>query len=538
MHRKKYLLYVGLMVLIIFSGCSSNESDSKIDDEDLDNVHKEGLPIVDDEISINFFAGEAEATNDDWNDVMIYNEYEEMTNINVDWKMVHEEGLEEQRNLALGSEKLPDAFHSANIPPEDLYKYGNQGVLLPLNDLIEDYAPNLQELFEEYPEIKDAITYPDGNIYALPTLDDPDFLSLRMSTMPWFREDWLDELDMDIPETTDEFYEYLKAVKESDMIGDGDDEEIPFGAQSIGELVGWLKGSFGVGNRGTSAGFLDKDPNKDKVRFYPITDEFKELLEYAHKLYDEELIEQNIFSLDHDQFYANGGEGLYGSVFLHDPETVFGGDDNDKYVGGKALEGPGGKHDYAQMRYPIAIPGSFAITSENDHPAATMRWADYFYGDEGKQLFFMGKEGETFENTDDGDYEFVDKIADNPDGLTLNQAVADYLTWPGGNYPSIVEEKYFKGAESSDKSLKTADQIEPDKIEEFWPSFTYTDEENKKLSGFGADIEKYVGEMQDKFIKGEESFDEWDNYVETIKEMGLDEYMEIQQDAYERYKDN
>jgi putative aldouronate transport system substrate-binding protein len=105
-------------------------------------------------------------------------------------------------------------------------------------------------------------------------------------------------------------------------------------------------------------------------------------------------------------------------------------------------------------------------------------------------------------------------------------------------YPSITKQEYFKGAEGSEISQKAAEKLEPNLIDEVWPAFTYTEEENKKISAFGADIEKYVAEMQDKFITGDVSFDQWDKYIKTLEDMNLEEYMDIQQAAYERYQDN
>src|SRR5699024_2897920 len=145
--------------------------------------------------------------------VLIWNEYEKMTNIDVNWEMVPHEGLAERRNLSLSGD-LPDAYHSAVIPATDLYKYGNQGTFIRLNDLIDEHAPNFKKILEENPEIEKAITFPDGNIYSFPLIYDPDFSALRISEGPWIREDWLGELGMENPETTEEFYEYLKAVKE------------------------------------------------------------------------------------------------------------------------------------------------------------------------------------------------------------------------------------------------------------------------------------------------------------------------------------
>lgn len=533
---KKYWLLLVFIVFLVLASCSDEEDDAKknIEEEDLDNVNDSGMPIVDEAIELDIFAGQSPATAEDWNDVLIWDEYEDMTNIDVDWQMVPHEGLEEKRNLSLGGgEDLPDAYHSAVIPVTDILKQGSEGTFIPLNDLIDEYAPNFKEILEENPEIEKAITFPDGNIYSFPLIEEPDFTALHISEGPWIREDWLDELGMDNPETTDEFYEYLKAVKEEDP---GDNDGVPFGAQSIDSIFTWLKGSFGVGNRGQSQSYVDMDPDSGEIRFFPISDEYMEMLEYVKKLYDEELIEENIFSIEHDQYYANGADGLYGSTYDHSPQEMFSGDIGESYTGGLALEGPNSDKEFSGVGFPSGITG-FVITNANEHPAATVRWMDYFYGDEGAELFFMGKEGETYEKTDDGEYEYIDEIENDPD-LSLDQAVAQYLTWPGGQYPGIIKEEYFKGAEGAPESKEAADKLEPSFPEELWPDFTYTEEENQMMTSTGADIEKYVDEMREKFIKGSESLDEWDDYVDTIKDMGLDEYMEVQEDAYERFEDN
>src|SRR5699024_5139661 len=113
---------------------------------------------------------------------------------------------------------------------------------------------------------------------------------------------------MDIPETLDDFYEFLKAVKETN------DDVVPFGAPNIGSLYAYLRGSFGLANKGSSSGYLDLDPETDELRFYPISEEYKELLEYMHKLFSEELIEQNIFTIETTQFLDNLSQGKYGST--------------------------------------------------------------------------------------------------------------------------------------------------------------------------------------------------------------------------------
>lgn len=48
-----------------------------------------------------------------------------------------------------------------------------------------------------------------------------------------------------------------------------------------------------------------------------------------------------------------------------------------------------------------------------------------------------------------------------------------------------------------------------------------------KLNAFGSDIERFITEVRDKFIEGQESFHNWDKYVTELDKMNLDEYMEI-----------
>jgi putative aldouronate transport system substrate-binding protein len=530
--KKRAVFLITIVLMLLLGACSKDTSGvTKEASGDLENLNETGMPIVKDNISLNMFAGVAVGAND-WNDIMIWNKYADMTNIDVTFDQIQSESLDEKRNLMLASGNLPDAFYAADIPPMDILKYGKQGTLIELNDLIDNYAPNLKQIFKKYPDVEKALTFPDGKIYSLPGFYSPEFLSLIVSSRPWINQEWLEALDMEMPETTADFYNYLKAVKEE--APGGNEDAIPYGAMDLDGLIGWLRGSYGVGTKGRA--YIDEDPETKQVRFYPITDRYKEMLEYVHKLYDEGLIEQNIFSIDQNQYLANAGEGKYGSTVYWSPEDLFG-KAGKAFVGGTALEGPHGDKEFAKINYPAYNIGKFAITNQNEHPEATMRWIDYFYGDEGSKLAFMGIEGETYEVNEDGEYVYMDHIRHSEDDLTLDQEVAKYLTWVGG-IPAILKEDYFQGSEKTPSSMEAAETLEPYIIDEIWPAFTYTEEENKKLSALATDIEKYVDEMRDKFISGDVPFSEWDKYVKTIENMKLDDYLDIQNAALERYKNN
>lgn len=536
--KRVLFLIMAAFLLIVLAACGGSEetdgdgngNDNSNDGGDV-NVNETGFPIVNEEIDLTIFANKPVQNEDnDWNDILIWNHYKDETNVNVKWDLIHPDALDERRNLAIqGGEDLPDAFFLSEISNSDLLKYGEDETFLALNDLIDEYAPNLNALMDENPSIRKAITFPDGNIYSMPALIEDDFLSLRLSARPWINTDLLSEFDMDIPETTEEFYNYLAAVKEQypDMI--------PYGGTIIDEMIEWLSGSFGVMNRGPANTNLDLGDDGN-IRFYATTDEYKEMLDYLHKLYSEELIDQTIFSIEWGQFTAAASEEQYASYTFYDPIDFFGEEVGTPWDSLAALEGPSGHQHYNKISSSVWDTAAFVLTKDNDNPEATVRWMDHFYSDEGAELYYMGVEGETFEEID-GEQVYKDHIR-NPEGdITFEQALAKELTWLG-SINGIIKADYFLGGETAPQSMAAAAKIEPFAAEEIWPGFTYTAEENKLLNSVGNDVGDYVEESRDKFISGDKSLDEWDDYIAELEKMGLDEIIEIHQQAYERFQDN
>lgn len=506
--KTKYFLIVTLVILISLMGCSNQPktgNKQEINHDNIDLVNKTGMPIVKENITLDIFAEQQDQANMNWNDTDLFSNYEEMTGIKMNWELVPSSALDQKKNLRLAIGDLPDAFHTVAMTDTDLMSYGEQGMFIRLNELIDDYAPNFKKLMEEYPEIKKSITMPDGGIYSFPTIESPDFISLRMAAKPFINEQWLKVLKMDMPETTDDFYTYLKAVKETDLNGNGQADEIPYGAPHINNLLSWIKGSFGVGNRGFQHFFLDSDPETKELRFYPITDQYKDMLMYVNKLYSEQLIDKDIFTMELDDFITKAAAGRYGSMNWSHPENAFG-EVGKEFAGAPALEGPHGDKLYIGIKHLVTQKGAFTITSENEHPAATVRWIDYFYGEEGIKSFLTNKDA--------------------------------HATVSSNGSPTLIMPEYFIGAENIKQELDAAEIVKDQLIDEPWPSFSYTRNEVKDLLQFGSDLEKYVREMTDKFIAGTEPFSKWDEYIDTIHDMGLDKYMEIQRTAYKRYLAN
>jgi putative aldouronate transport system substrate-binding protein len=526
-----------VMAIGLAAGCSNTkEADggtNPASGKEAGNVNKAGMPIVKQPIELTFFTGLADTNgSNSFEDRLVWKEYAKMSNIKVNFQYIPFGSLTEKRNLALANGDYPDAMYSARVPASDLMKYGSQGVFVKLNDYIDSHAPNLKKLMDKYPDLRKALTMPDGNIYSFPSFYSPEFLPMLIGTPLWVKKDWLDKLNMKEPQTTEEFYNFLKAAKKTDLNGNGQADEIPYSGTGIGPLIDQIKGAWGVGNRGLGHKFVDVDPKTNELRFFRLTQNYKELLQYVNKLYAEGLIDKDIFTQNGNALYAKGAKNVLATTINPNPKTQFNGDG---YFGLGALKGPNGDQLYTHIKVPMVWPGAFVITNKNKNIEATVRWMDHFYSDEGAQFYFMGVEGTSYTKTADGKLEFVDEIKKNPGGLTMDQALTKYVTWMGGSYPGYVQEKYFKGSETLPESVEAGKKAQPYALKELWYNFNFTDAETEYMTTRGSDIHTYIGEMESKFITGAASFDEWDKYVTTVKNMGVDQYMKTYKTAYDRY---
>src|SRR5690606_36381951 len=103
-------------------------------------------------------------------------EAEKQFNIKFEWQTTTFDATsaKEQRQISLASGDYPDLY--LLIPWVDLFsqaellRYGQQGVILPLNDLLKEHAPNVMAAMEENACFRAIATAPDGNIYGIPQI--------------------------------------------------------------------------------------------------------------------------------------------------------------------------------------------------------------------------------------------------------------------------------------------------------------------------------------------------------------------------------
>ncbi|TBL74566.1 extracellular solute-binding protein [Paenibacillus thalictri] len=492
-----------------------------------------GFPIVNQPVTLTMMSAK-NALHAEWKDMKVLQEYEKKTNIKIQWNSAPDNGFIERRNIALASGDLPDAFYRGQLTTMDMVNYGTQGILIPLNDLIEKYAPNLKAVFQKYPEVKKSITAPDGKIYALPQVI--DHVSPRATKM-FINKKWLDKLGLPMPQTTDELYTTFKAFKEKDPNGNGKADEVPWsGDKSEFKLWLGLRGAWGLGNGGNNDK-IDFGPD-GKLRVYVMDPRYKELLEFMAKMYKDGLIDKEVFAQDPPQLYAKGFAQTVGSASGNNIGFIVGPNYVDDYVGVPALKGPHGDQLFSPVSPNILSQGTFAITSKNKYPEATMRWVDFFYSEEGAKFLRMGIEGETYKTNPDGSVQYTDLIVKNPNGLSLDQAIGQYTTWPGGGVPLYIVEKIDKSGNMYPTAVDATKLVEPYMPKKLLPQLLFTKEEQDQINVLGTDISTYINEMRVKFVTGAAPFSEWDNYVSTLKKMNVDKWLSLNQTAYDRFTKN
>ena len=162
------------------------------------------FPLVDEPLTLKFMAPRPSNFANGYADMKLFKEYEEKTGIHIEWEEVPESGWAEKIQLVLNSFDLPDVVYGGDLSVSDAARYGKEGVLIPLNDLIEEHTVNLKHWLEERPDIKKLITAPDGNIYGIPAIDES--LSTQVAGVLGMNMTWLKNLGLEIPTTIDEFH--------------------------------------------------------------------------------------------------------------------------------------------------------------------------------------------------------------------------------------------------------------------------------------------------------------------------------------------
>lgn len=453
-----------------------------------------------------------------YKDNIAWNYALDRANIHIELTEFMKDECGEKLNLLLNSGDYPEILYKpAGV---DLDSYGMEGILIPLEDLIREYAPNLSAHLDER-NAWNELKAPDGHIYSLPTVDISK-VGIGTTGPVWINQRWLDNLSLKMPANQEELYNVLKAFKEQDANGNGDpNDEIPFaypgGTVSIIEGFSLLMEDvllygdyFGV----TSEGYV----------YYPATEGFKnDFLAYFAKLYAEGLLDPNSLTQTTDQQSAVSKANDVLGMFQNSGTTNVPEANQTDYLALKS---------YNKGGYPKKTGVSkngMAITDKCKNPEVVIAWADWFYTEEGGRAVRLGLEGESYVINSDGSYSYTEG---------KYESVTYQTTLMGLNkVPGRIPDYYYTGVNPKDNPVTAL--INKELVNSVtgttMPVYVLSEEENEAVSTIMADIKPYVENYTAQVISGLISLeDTWDDFQKTLKEMGVDQLITAYTAAYER----
>ena len=538
---KKKRIVAALLAIMLLSATALTACDKKADEpagvgnasvtigddgrEMKGNLYLEGLPVVKEQETFTFLI-------DDVTDPAKIQELEmikqitEDTNVKVDFLVYPNAVAVEKKNTMLNTGDYPDVMGGWLIGAGDVVKFGTtEKIFIPLEELFAEYAPNVEEALA-LPGIKQNMTLPDGHIYSPPyPVPEPELIFA-----PYINQVWLDNLDLEMPTTTEQFYDVLKAFKEQDANGNGDpNDEIPISAQST-RLGNWFA-LFGYPVIDTTM-LVDGD----KLVVPAVEPSYKEAIKFFNKLYEEQLLDQEVFSREHDSFFPQGKgvDSTFGAAILYNPSDMSPGLGEDglfvrgtDYVPLPPLTNPQGqKPVYARgSTGTTTFVSQLVVTDAAKNPETIVRWIDHVYNKEISTQIQFGKFDVTLTDNGDGTYTPMEKtdITGAPGYVQFLSAIPRF---PRPDlFAKVTNEPSQQAMRDAEDNM---DEVWKDNLSTKIPTVWRTAEESKELSVIETDLNNHIKKTRAEWITGTADVEaDWDAYLKQMDDFGLQKYIEI-----------
>ena len=452
------------------------------------------------------------------NNRTIFKRLEEKTNVHVDWKAIQSDQWGDKITLEMANMKtLPDFIFNAGFSDTDLLKYAKQGVIIPLEEYIDKYMPNLQKVFQQAPEYRAMCTDADGHIWAFPWIEQLGYEKTAIQTvggMSFINKDWLDYLGLEMPKTTEEFEKVLVAFRDNaadlkkQFNIDGD--IIPMacimndGDQDPCILINGFGEGIGDNDRGRHIAVNDSK----QVVCTATQKGFKDGMAWLHKLYEQGLIDQEAFTQEWSTYVAQGKSGRYGVCFSWDVANIAQVSMDDLIAGKGWVPLPALKADVKNI---TPQNGSFTsgfdrgrcvVTAVAKNPALVAAWIDQMYDPFQSPQNNWGTYGE------DDDFDIFEE------GTNANGDFMLKHTWLGDASPVEVREAecvggplaildsyynvYVTCPDDAQYRLNwIKDVYTPDMNTKYvFPNILMTADDAKTLSNLNPDIDKCIKEAR------------------------------------------
>ena len=405
--------------------------------------------------------------------------------IEISWDTLVASDWTDKKSVLVASGDLPDAFLGSNAF-NDAEIAQNQSLFIPLEDLIKENMPNLTKAMEQEPKLKAMITSPDGHI------------------------------------------------KDKDANGNGDaTDEIPFGSGNFDPTFSYI---LPFNNRLGADNTYEMSVKDGKPVYLRTEESYKQGIAAMHDAYKKGLIDPELYTEDSSMSAAKRMDKSVSRVGVSSGWTADAtfGLHASEYVALPALKGPDGKG------YVASDPDHYnygrnelLITTKAKNPAKLLQWFDKFYTDDASIQNFYGSFGIATEKDGDKYKVLPPKDGKSADEYAWIHSLRDFgPKYVSENINSRVEIDQTQG---DGLKLKMDQELKQFALPAY-PNVIYSQEELNKLASLYVSINSYVKQQASKWVVDGGIETEWDSYLANLKNMGLDEFIKIQQDAYDRYQ--
>ncbi len=568
---KRILTIILTMIMVVSSvGCSNNASkddggavveDKKNDDkseglseeapetvsqeETMKNLfenqpEKYDLPLTDEPIELTIMTyikpGAAQAYTD-LSEHPVIDIFEEQTGITLNFIHPPEGDDGTFFNTIIASGDYPDIINNDfNSYPGGPVGAIEDGVIIDMTPYVAEYGYYYNELLKDMPDkIKLDSVADDGTLVKFLSIIQPPFLDGRVHVGMFGRQDLLDEYGLDVPYTINDYEKVFQVFKDNGI-------KVPLSLPQFNEW-NWSNQSFfasayGVTHRGF---FLDDERN---VKYSALEPAYKDYIAKLADWYQKGYISADFVSLNKNTAQkelqaGNAGFAIGGNWEATKINNIGQGNDPDFYSVGMPY--PRLDRDdevkYAKLLESINEKAFFVSTS-CEYPVEAIKFLDYMYSQEARDLCAWGpgtEEFPTFEIDADGNRTLTEFVTNNPDGIDYAIATDRYMQ---NNFATMYDnemqkEQYAPYPEKMTSWERWADGTSGDN--RIPPARTHTVDESRDLAEIMTNVTTFHDESCVAFILGAKSMDEWDDFVEELKRLGVEDAIAIEQAATDRY---
>lgn len=449
--------------------------------------------------------------------------------------------------------ELPDILVGLRIGDIPRQIYGNSGYLLDLQKYFADKdgaSKTFWERIQELPETdQNALTAqmadPEtGAIYALPTLGLSYFDDMNYQT--WINVEWLDKVGKEKPTNREELLDVLRAFKDTDCNGNGENDEIPLLASVNGNLgcfvEDWILNMFTWYNK--DAPYLVDDEGKLTPAY--TTDAYREGLKFLNQLYKEGLLSNLVYTSSSEELknMATPADGVArGGIFIGHL-SLHSSDDSEVLDQYEPLKTWG----YAVSR-PVAATMNNMISGTCKNPDKAFEVLMKMWTKEGSWRLRYGNKGFNWDDPDEGATSIIGEPAEYK---LLHEHVGEQHSntwgWARGTFVNAAEGETAQLNSDLPAGIKRRMQMHSEQLalykeaaesnpEVTCPKLVYSILELQEVEMEQINVDGHLTNYRTDFVTGIKDINDdaaWAEYLKKLEDNGLGKVLDLAQKAYDR----